>query len=1061
MATALGINYADIILNEDIKKKKTFTKSLDISINEIIVNLKKLFPNWDEEKINSISKFVFSAENDKIILNNFISNIELIRKNKIKTPNGEKFIYPNSDRFINFLNMSLDSTTLIYNFYKNYNWLKNINENYISDDSYLFSEKQIYNNNYISQFTILAPQLVKYNNYLLGKNYIYSKNNKIHPFVNQIYGQLNDFDINYKIQDKQSLIPIEDIYIKPWSELKFTKFKSSIFAESDKFKTIINKKNLNINDIFLSENNGELLISYLFNDSIENIQNINRYLNYWNFFKNKIHSEIENKKLIKKILYIFVIDILSPERIIELNKLFDKKKINLKEFLTKNEIKKLKDILKIYKNNHEISKNQECGNYLSFRNNITPSNVKHKFNKIWKSLKGKLMLNENYQYEILDINCSGLKIMCRHEKDLYIDKKSMSEIINDYGVENNDSINCKYCGLKLLTKLMKSVEEYDDNNQLITYEITDENKIININFLFSILFMIENLITKHIGFSARYAFNKISKYVSKKHSEISMSKNYSALEIDYIANYYSVMFVSAFFIKLIMKKLIKLERLGNIKTEKDLITFFLKVMRPRLGFIEDNDFIKDLKLTLKLIPDFEIALLNSEKSKSIYSETEQYNNTINFFNKIKLIKEGPLNLAKNELLKQNDFINNIDKLDITKIYAFYSEDRAQPKHIFNFKNYKDYKFHFKPKKQYDTSFYNSNTFCSKTKKPCIIDYVIILEQKIIFKIYQSIIKSISEYKGIEMEIIYGYLAKNNNIKLSINEFLSVPKYYCEICNTEIHFDKFNLDIKIKDDSIFSEEKITLNSKDVEEINMKTKKIMENIKSIKINIISDLDLKICSDFLGSNKKWNMNISQITNFLINIGGMKDFISYQRLKYYFYLTIFSAYQISEKKVLNANTEKIINDFNIEISKKYLYYKDINISLKILLISLLANLINESKNPNEKLILYDTFFNIRNNEILYDNISLSDFKNLKSRIEENLVNFNAIKNKIVSNPTGKNITEGLDKFTEELNENMVVENAGLIIQTEPEQNIKTKEEIDDELMNNDDGADDNEPEN
>ena len=42
-----------------------------------------------------------------------------------------------------------------------------------------------------------------------------------------------------------------------------------------------------------------------------------------------------------------------------------------------------------------------------------------------------------------------------------------------------------------------------------------------------------------------------------------------------------------------------------------------------------------------------------------------------------------------------------------------------------------------------------------------------------------------------------------------------------------------------------------------------------------------------------------------------------------------------------------------------------------------------------------------------------------------------------------------------------MVVENAGLIIQTEPEQNIKTKEEIDDELMNNDDGADDNEPEN
>ena len=34
MATALGINYADIILNEDIKKKKTFTKSLDISINE-------------------------------------------------------------------------------------------------------------------------------------------------------------------------------------------------------------------------------------------------------------------------------------------------------------------------------------------------------------------------------------------------------------------------------------------------------------------------------------------------------------------------------------------------------------------------------------------------------------------------------------------------------------------------------------------------------------------------------------------------------------------------------------------------------------------------------------------------------------------------------------------------------------------------------------------------------------------------------------------------------------------------------------------------------------------
>jgi len=391
-------------------------------------------------------------------------------------------------------------------------------------------------------------------------------------------------------------------------------------------------------------------IIYEYKQNIKNMIFLDyvKYIKYEKFLENNVW----NFAILQK---------LGEKRVLEINK----KPLSLNEKeLVKNYIERTKlYALKII--------NNRCQHIQVYKNFIN-TNTKNNYEKLQAFFK-----NDKY------ITCKicELPIMCSHEKVLienrdyiFSIKNKLSKFLINKSGENAD--RCNVCGEVLLDKYDNN-SEYD-NNILISEDL--ENYLRN-----EILYVMRNIeITKGInmGFFIKNIINVLAPIISNVFEKISKSKIIDNIEIKAKKHLYTVIYINAALIKVILDGSIKYKN-SSATTPVDLIKFAIDKIVSSLDVT-----IREIQgMTTEIIKN---TIVDAYKiiTKPIYQEKNEF--------KLKQIDFAEIYYKKTPDLSKkfpkyknihNNVVDNANESNVVESYKLF--DYFMKNKIYNVEIYKN------------------------------------------------------------------------------------------------------------------------------------------------------------------------------------------------------------------------------------------------------------------------------------------------------------------------------------------------------------------------------------
>ena len=609
-----------IFKNDPSLKKKELNNE---EINEIIINLKQIFPQFENEIFNlALKKNDFNLENTTIYLMNE-ENIFLLKneieenKNKIKNINEfvefkkeEIFIFKKEEFYLlinllDFNNIEIDN--IIFNILSIINFPENLIKNIINKNYNEIFDFKNYNFLLLNLF-LINSMILKFNN-RFNKEEINEENRN--SFINDLIINENNllliFNIienifnNFKIINNSQIEIINLIFF--WLNdfiIKSYYIKENKENKNDENKNykILSKENANEFLNLLNKNKIVILIYNLIGKNYNYKNNIQIYLNFFSIIStlSRIkNEEIENLLLLEKNNQ-YLINILFENNNNEIKKYVKNFYSVLFRFFGKNKLTNNNN------NNNDQTINDLCGEIII--NNINKIFINDKnYNNFFELLIEFIQFNQK--------NLNKLNINFK-EFILKILETSFELSLNIQNVKNEEKIVDFF---SLFLNLLK----YKNEISLECLNELNNNKNINlINFLYESLLKIEE---------DENLFSKINyKFKSKNLRNISYEILFTLIKNENIEN-------SEILNKLI--EYIKLCNLSEIDIEiSDYKIPFRFTDDKFIGFRNYGAtcYINSLIQQLFMMPSFNKALYDLTKNNNNNKSSLIYNLQYAFYN---------------------------------------------------------------------------------------------------------------------------------------------------------------------------------------------------------------------------------------------------------------------------------------------------------------------------------------------------------------------------------------------------------------------------------------------